>query len=46
MSLSSYKVRTSIAVSDLARATDFYEGTLGLTWPTSSRWLMRSAPTA
>jgi catechol 2,3-dioxygenase-like lactoylglutathione lyase family enzyme len=30
MSLSSYKVRTSIAVSDLARATDFYEGKLGL----------------
>ena len=30
MSLSSYKVRTSIAVSDLAHATDFYEGKLGL----------------
>jgi catechol 2,3-dioxygenase-like lactoylglutathione lyase family enzyme len=30
MSLSSYEVRTSIAVSDLARATEFYEGRLGL----------------
>ena len=30
MSLSSYRVRTSIAVSDLARAADFYEGKLGL----------------
>jgi catechol 2,3-dioxygenase-like lactoylglutathione lyase family enzyme len=30
MSLSEYRVRTSIAVSDLARATEFYEGTLGL----------------
>ena len=30
MSLSRYQVRTSIAVSDLARATDFYEGKLGL----------------
>jgi MFS transporter, DHA2 family, multidrug resistance protein len=29
--LSSDKVRTSIAVSDLARARSFYEGTLGLT---------------
>jgi catechol 2,3-dioxygenase-like lactoylglutathione lyase family enzyme len=31
MSLSSYEVRTSIAVSDLARAAEFYEGKLGLT---------------
>jgi catechol 2,3-dioxygenase-like lactoylglutathione lyase family enzyme len=31
MSLGSYRVRTSIAVSDLARAADFYEGKLGLT---------------
>jgi catechol 2,3-dioxygenase-like lactoylglutathione lyase family enzyme len=30
MSLSSYKVRTSIAVSDLVQATAFYEGKLGL----------------
>jgi catechol 2,3-dioxygenase-like lactoylglutathione lyase family enzyme len=30
MSLSSYKVRTSIAVSDMARAVEFYEGGLGL----------------
>jgi catechol 2,3-dioxygenase-like lactoylglutathione lyase family enzyme len=30
MSLSSYKVRTSIAVSDLAEAKEFYEGRLGL----------------
>jgi catechol 2,3-dioxygenase-like lactoylglutathione lyase family enzyme len=30
MSLSSYKVRTSIAVSDLVQATEFYEGKLGL----------------
>ena len=30
MTLSGYKVRTSIAVSDLARAAQFYEGTLGL----------------
>jgi catechol 2,3-dioxygenase-like lactoylglutathione lyase family enzyme len=30
MSLSSYTVRTSIAVSDLAAATGFYEGKLGL----------------
>ena len=30
MTLSGYKVRTSIAVSDLARAARFYEGTLGL----------------
>ena len=30
MSLSGYTVRTSIAVSDLARAAQFYEGTLGL----------------
>jgi catechol 2,3-dioxygenase-like lactoylglutathione lyase family enzyme len=30
MSLSSYKVRASIAVSDLAQAADFYEGNLGL----------------
>jgi catechol 2,3-dioxygenase-like lactoylglutathione lyase family enzyme len=30
MSLSSYKVRTSIAVSDIARAAEFYEGRLGL----------------
>lgn len=31
MSLSTYKVRTSIAVSDLSRAAEFYEGKLGLT---------------
>ena len=30
MSLSSYKLRTSIAVSDMARAAEFYEGTLKL----------------
>ncbi|MGH8982730.1 MAG: VOC family protein [Acidimicrobiia bacterium] len=30
MSLSSYKVRTSIAVSDMAEAKEFYEGKLGL----------------
>jgi catechol 2,3-dioxygenase-like lactoylglutathione lyase family enzyme len=30
MSLSGYKVRTSIAVSDIARAAEFYEGKLGL----------------
>jgi catechol 2,3-dioxygenase-like lactoylglutathione lyase family enzyme len=30
MSLSEYKVRTSIAVSDIARAAGFYEGKLGL----------------
>ena len=30
MSLSGYRVRTSIAVSDLARAAQFYEGKLGL----------------
>lgn len=30
MSLSSYKVRTSIAVSDIARAAEFYEARLGL----------------
>jgi hypothetical protein len=30
MSLSSYKVRTSIAVSDVAGATEFYEGKLDL----------------
>jgi catechol 2,3-dioxygenase-like lactoylglutathione lyase family enzyme len=30
MSLSSYTVRPSIAVSDIARAADFYEGELGL----------------
>jgi DHA2 family multidrug resistance protein-like MFS transporter len=30
MSLSSYKVRTSIAVSDMAEAKAFYEGKLGL----------------
>jgi catechol 2,3-dioxygenase-like lactoylglutathione lyase family enzyme len=30
MSLSSYKVRTSIAVSDIAHAAEFYEGKLGL----------------
>jgi catechol 2,3-dioxygenase-like lactoylglutathione lyase family enzyme len=30
MSLSSYKVGAQIAVSDMARATDFYEGKLGL----------------
>jgi hypothetical protein len=31
MGSSSYEVRTSIAVSDLARAAKFYEGKLGLT---------------
>jgi catechol 2,3-dioxygenase-like lactoylglutathione lyase family enzyme len=30
MRLSSYKVRTSIAVSDMAQAKEFYEGRLGL----------------
>jgi catechol 2,3-dioxygenase-like lactoylglutathione lyase family enzyme len=30
MSLSSYKVRTSIAVSEMAWAAEFYEGKLGL----------------
>jgi catechol 2,3-dioxygenase-like lactoylglutathione lyase family enzyme len=30
MSLGSYKVRTSIAVTDLARAAEFYEEKLGL----------------
>ena len=30
MSLSAYRVRTSIAVSDIARAAEFYEGMLGL----------------
>jgi catechol 2,3-dioxygenase-like lactoylglutathione lyase family enzyme len=30
MSLSNYRVRTSIAVSDMARASEFYEGKLGL----------------
>ena len=30
MSLSSYKLRTSIAVSDMAQATEFYEQKLGL----------------
>jgi catechol 2,3-dioxygenase-like lactoylglutathione lyase family enzyme len=30
MSLSSHKVRPSIAVSDMARAREFYEGKLGL----------------
>lgn len=30
MSLSAYKVRTSIAVSDIARAAEFYEAKLGL----------------
>lgn len=41
MSLSPYKVRTSIAVSDVARAAEFYEGKLGLsaaeTQPDESR---------
>jgi catechol 2,3-dioxygenase-like lactoylglutathione lyase family enzyme len=36
MSLSSYKVRTSIAVSRLAQAAEFYEGKLGLS-PTEDR---------
>jgi catechol 2,3-dioxygenase-like lactoylglutathione lyase family enzyme len=31
MGLSSYRVRTSIAVSDIRQAADFYEGKLGLT---------------
>jgi catechol 2,3-dioxygenase-like lactoylglutathione lyase family enzyme len=31
MGLSNYRVRTSIAVSDIARAAEFYEGKLGLT---------------
>ena len=30
MSLSSYRLNASIAVSDMARATEFYEGKLGL----------------
>jgi catechol 2,3-dioxygenase-like lactoylglutathione lyase family enzyme len=30
MSLSDYEVRASIAVRDIARATEFYEGRLGL----------------
>lgn len=30
MGLSSYEVRASIAVSDIAQAADFYEGKLGL----------------
>jgi catechol 2,3-dioxygenase-like lactoylglutathione lyase family enzyme len=30
MSLSSYVVRASVAVADIARASEFYEGTLGL----------------
>lgn len=30
MSLSSYKLSASIAVSDMAQATEFYEGKLGL----------------
>ena len=41
MSLSGYKVRTSIAVSDIGRAAEFYEGKLGLssaeTQPDESR---------
>jgi catechol 2,3-dioxygenase-like lactoylglutathione lyase family enzyme len=41
MSLSGYKVRTSIAVSDISRAAEFYEGKLGLsaaeTQPDESR---------
>jgi catechol 2,3-dioxygenase-like lactoylglutathione lyase family enzyme len=41
MSLRGYKVRTSIAVSDIARAAEFYEGKLGLsaaeTQPDESR---------
>ena len=31
MGLSAYKMRTSIAVSDIVRAAEFYEGKLGLT---------------
>jgi catechol 2,3-dioxygenase-like lactoylglutathione lyase family enzyme len=31
MSMSSYKLNASIAVSDMARAREFYEGKLGLT---------------
>jgi catechol 2,3-dioxygenase-like lactoylglutathione lyase family enzyme len=31
MSLSSHKLNASIAVSDMARASEFYEGKLGLT---------------
>jgi catechol 2,3-dioxygenase-like lactoylglutathione lyase family enzyme len=31
MSLSSYKVNAVVAVSDMERAKEFYEGTLGLT---------------
>lgn len=30
MGLSNYKLRSSVAVSDMARATKFYEGKLGL----------------
>lgn len=41
MSLSGYRVRASIAVSDIARAAEFYEGKLGLsaaeTQPDESR---------
>lgn len=39
MPLSSYELRTSIAVSDIRRAAAFYEGKLGLP-------LIRSAPSA
>jgi catechol 2,3-dioxygenase-like lactoylglutathione lyase family enzyme len=41
VSLSDYTVRTSIAVSDMARAREFYEGKLGLSpgepWSDESR---------
>jgi hypothetical protein len=30
MTMSAYEVRTSIAVADIARAAEFYEGKLGL----------------
>jgi catechol 2,3-dioxygenase-like lactoylglutathione lyase family enzyme len=35
MSLGGYEVRTSIAVSDITRAAEFYEGKLGLSAPES-----------
>ena len=36
MSLRGYKVRTSIAVSDIARAAEFYDGKLGLSTDSQS----------
>lgn len=50
MGLSGYKVRTSITVSDLARAAQFYEGKLGLsaleTRPDESRIYARGGDTS